>query len=61
MLDAEGKVVKAQQTDVLEEGDHHNPGRVQEFLDGWKVPPKDAKLVLEEALCARPPTTSASS
>ncbi|MGP0067972.1 MAG: thioredoxin family protein [Isosphaeraceae bacterium] len=50
VLDAEGKVVKAQQTDVLEEGDHHNPARVQEFLDGWKVPPKDAKLVLEEAL-----------
>ena len=50
VLDAEGKVVTAQRTDPLEEGDHHDPKRVQEFLNGWKVPPKDAKLVLEEAL-----------
>jgi thioredoxin-related protein len=50
VLDAEGKVVKAQQTDSLEEGDHHNPAKVQEFLNAWKIPPKDAKLVLEEAL-----------
>ena len=50
VLDAEGKVVKAQQTDSLEEGDHHDPKRVQAFLDRWKVAPKDAKLTLEEAL-----------
>ena len=50
VLDAEGKVVTAQRTDLLEEGDHHDPKRVQEFLDRWKIAPKDAKLVLEEAL-----------
>jgi thioredoxin-related protein len=50
VLDAEGKVVTAQRTDPLEEGDHHNPARVLEFLDRWKVPAKDAKLVLEDAL-----------
>ncbi len=50
VLDAEGKVVTAQRTDPLEEGDHHNPERVQKFLDRWKVSLKDAKLVLEEAL-----------
>jgi thioredoxin-related protein len=50
VLDAEGKVITAQRTDPLEEGDHHNPARVLEFLDRWKVPAKDAKLVLEDAL-----------
>ena len=50
VLDAQGKVVKAQRTDPLEEGDHHDPKKVQEFLDGWKVAPKDARVVLKEAL-----------
>ncbi len=50
VLDAQGKVVKAQRTDPLEEGDHHDPKKVQEFLDRWKVAPKDAKVVLQEAL-----------
>ena len=50
VLDAEGKVVKAQQTDVLEEGDHHDPKKVADFLNKWKVAPKDAKRVLDEAL-----------
>ena len=50
VLDAEGKVVTAQRTDPLEEGDHHNPERVQKFLDQWKFPLKDAKFVLEDAL-----------
>ncbi len=50
VLDAEGKVVKAQQTDTLEEGDHHDPKRVQAFLDRWKIAAKDANHVLEEAL-----------
>jgi thioredoxin-related protein len=50
VLDAGGKVVRAQRTDVLEEGDHHDPKRVAEFLDKWKVPPKDAKRVLDLAL-----------
>ncbi len=50
VLDADGKVVTAQQTDPLEEGDHHDPKKVAEFLTKWKVPAKDAKLVVEEAL-----------
>ncbi len=50
VLDADGKVVTAQRTDPLEEGDHHDPKKVAEFLTRWQVPAKDAKRVLEEAL-----------
>jgi thioredoxin-related protein len=50
VLDVGGKVVTAQRTGVLEEGDHHDPKRVAAFLEKWKVPPKDAKHVLDEAL-----------
>jgi thioredoxin-related protein len=50
VLDAEGKVINAQRTNDLEEGDHHDPTRVAAFLEKWKVPAKDAKLVLDEAL-----------
>jgi thioredoxin-related protein len=50
VLDADGKVVTAQRTDPLEEGNHHDPKRVQEFLTRWKIPPKNAKLILEETL-----------
>jgi thioredoxin-related protein len=49
VLDAEGKILKAQRTDPLEEGDHHDPKRVREFLEREKVPPKDAKLAVAEA------------
>ena len=50
VLDADNKVVTAQQTGPLEEGDHHDPRKVAEFLTKWKAPAKDAKLVVEEAL-----------
>jgi thioredoxin-related protein len=50
VLDADGKVVTAQRTDPLEEGDHHDPKKVADFLTKWQVPAKDAKRVLEEAL-----------
>jgi thioredoxin-related protein len=50
VLDADGKVVTAQRTDPLEEGDHHDPKRVRAFLDRWKVAPKDARRILEDAL-----------
>jgi thioredoxin-related protein len=50
VLDADGKLVKAQKTHVLEEGDHHDPKKVADFLTQWKVTPKDAKRVVEEAL-----------
>lgn len=50
VLDAHGKVVTAQRTDPLEEGDHHNPEKVAGFLTRWQVPARDAKRVLDEAL-----------
>jgi len=50
VLDADGKVVTAQRTDPLEEGDHHDPKKVLDFLSKWKVPPADAKHVVDEAL-----------
>jgi thioredoxin-related protein len=50
VLDADGKVVTAQRTDTLEEGDHHDPKKVADFLAKWKVTMKDAKRVLDEAL-----------
>ena len=50
VLDRGGKIVKSQQTDTLEEGDHHVPGRVNEFLSKWKVTAKDAEIVLRDGL-----------
>jgi thioredoxin-related protein len=50
VLEANGKVVTAQRTDPLETGDHHDPGRVKEFLNGQAVTPKDAEVVLRDGL-----------
>ena len=50
VLDADGKIVTAQRTDPLEEGDHHVPSRVKEFLNKWKSTPKDAEAVLHDGL-----------
>jgi thioredoxin-related protein len=50
VLDPSAKVVKAQPTDVLEEGDHHDPKRVLDFLTRFAPVHPDAKIVLEEAL-----------
>jgi thioredoxin-related protein len=50
VLDADGKLKKAQPTDVLEEGDHHDPQKVLDFLTRFKPDLQDAKAVLEEAL-----------
>lgn len=50
VLDADGKVVTAQRTDPLEEGDHHDPKKVEAFLTKWQVPAKDANRVLADAL-----------
>ena len=33
VLDSDGKVVKAQRTDPLEEGDHHDPAKVKDCLN----------------------------
>ena len=40
----------AQRTDPLETGDHHDPGRVKEFLNRHAVTPKDAEVVLRDGL-----------
>jgi thioredoxin-related protein len=50
VLDNEGKVVTAQRTDPLEEGDHHDPKKVHAFLSRWVAAHKDANLVVEEVL-----------
>ncbi|HVX14272.1 MAG TPA: thioredoxin family protein [Pirellulales bacterium] len=36
VLDAEGKLLTIQDTDELEEGDHHDPQKVLDFLNRWK-------------------------
>jgi len=50
VLDGSGKIVTAQRTDPLEEGDHHDPARVKEFLGRWVAPRTDARAVLDAAL-----------
>ncbi len=50
VLDADGKVITAQRTNSLEEGDHHDPGKVKDFLTHWTVTPQDAQAVLKEGL-----------
>jgi thioredoxin-related protein len=50
VLDGSGKVVTAQRTDALEEGDHHEPKRVLAFLSKWALPRRDARTILNESL-----------
>jgi thioredoxin-related protein len=50
VLDANGKILTAQRTDPLEEGDHHDPKKVKDFLAQWTAEPKNAQRVLDEAL-----------
>ena len=50
VLDASGKLLVGQKTDPLEEGDHHDPKKVKEFLARWMAEPKDAQAVLRDAL-----------
>jgi thioredoxin-related protein len=50
VMDADGKIITAQRTDALEEGDHHDPKKVREFLSRWAVVPADARNVLKDAL-----------
>lgn len=37
VLDADGKQLTTQDTGKLEEGDHHNPGKVLAFLNEWRA------------------------
>ena len=50
VLDGQGKVVTRQETDSLEEGDHHDPAKVKAFLEEWAAPKAAASKVLEEGL-----------
>jgi thioredoxin-related protein len=50
VLDAEGNIITAQRTGPLEEGNHHDPKQVADFLNQWKVPAQDAKRVVADAL-----------
>jgi thioredoxin-related protein len=50
VMDASAKVITAQPTGVLEEGDHHNPKKVKDFLSRFTTPRKNATALLEEAL-----------
>jgi len=50
VMDASGKLLVGQKTDPLEEGDHHDPKKVKEFLARWVVEPQDARVVVQAAL-----------
>jgi thiol-disulfide isomerase/thioredoxin len=52
VLDGDGKVVTHSPTEPLEDGDHHDPAKVREFLGAWKAAPRDAEKVLSEALAS---------
>jgi thioredoxin-related protein len=50
VFDSAGKLLYGQKTDPLEEGDHHDPKKVKDFLARWVAEPKDAVVVLADAL-----------
>ena len=50
VLDEQGKPLVTQETGSLEEGDHHHPGRVLEFLEKWQAKPVSADRVMSDAL-----------
>ena len=43
VFDGNGKIVTAQRTNPLEEGDHHDPIKVKEFLTKWVAPAQDTR------------------
>jgi thioredoxin-related protein len=50
VLDCDGKVLTQQLTDPLEEGDHHDPKKVADFLTKWAPEKQTAAKVLEAGL-----------
>jgi thioredoxin-related protein len=50
VLDADGKILKGQRTGPLEEGNHHDPKKVLDFLTAWKAEAKDADVLVRDAL-----------
>ena len=50
VMDSSGKLLIGQETGSLEEGEHHDPKKVKDFLAKWVIEPKDAQVVLRDAL-----------
>lgn len=50
VLDADGKQLTTQETEALEEGDHHDPAKVAAFLKKWQPDPQSAPEVLSAGL-----------
>ena len=50
VLDADGKIITRQETDALEEGDHHDPKKVRDFLSQWAPEKQEAAKVLKVAM-----------
>jgi thiol-disulfide isomerase/thioredoxin len=50
VLDAEGKLVTRQETGSLEEGDHHDPAKVKEFLAKNVAPRAEASSVVKDGI-----------
>ncbi len=50
VMDSSGKLLVGQKTDPLEQGDHHDPKKVKEFLAKWVVAPQDAQALLKTAV-----------
>ena len=50
VLAPDGKVLKAQKTDPLEEGDHHDPKKVLAFLSEWAPETPRAEKVLADGM-----------
>lgn len=50
ILDADGKVLTNQETGSLEEGDHHDPKLVSEFLKKWTPEKIDASKLVSDSL-----------
>lgn len=50
VLDSKGRMLIAQETEVFEDGDHHDPEKVLAFLDKWKAEPVSAEAMLSAGL-----------
>jgi thiol:disulfide interchange protein len=50
VLDGQGAIVTRQETNALEEGDHHDPARVKAFLETWVAPRAVASEVVAAGL-----------
>lgn len=44
VLDSTGKLIKSEDTSLLEEGDHHDPKKIMAFLREWALKKTDKKV-----------------